>query len=151
MHICPLPLEPPSHLLPHPIPLGCHRVLVWALTWSEVAQSRLTLWDPMDCSLPGSSIHGIFQARVLEWVAISSHTANSHWWSTLHTVMYMFPCYFLPLLPCPLTTSLFSTSASPLLPCKEVHQYHLSRFHIYALIYDVCFLFLTDFTLYNRL
>ena len=35
----------------------------------EVAQSRLTLHVPMDCSLPGSSIHGIFQARVLEWVA----------------------------------------------------------------------------------
>ena len=38
---------------------------------SEVAQSYLTLSDPMDCSLPGSSVHGIFQARVLEWVAIS--------------------------------------------------------------------------------
>ena len=37
---------------------------------SEVAQSCLTLSDPMDCSLPGSSIHGIFQARVLEWGAI---------------------------------------------------------------------------------
>ena len=37
---------------------------------SEVAQSCPTLHDPMDCSLPGSSVHGIFQARVLEWVAI---------------------------------------------------------------------------------
>ena len=37
----------------------------------EVAQSCLTLCDPMDCSLPGFSVHGIFQARVLEWVAIS--------------------------------------------------------------------------------
>ena len=37
---------------------------------SEVPQSCLTLSDPMDCSLPGSSAHGIFQARVLEWVAI---------------------------------------------------------------------------------
>ena len=36
---------------------------------SEVAQSCLTLSNPMDCSLPGSSIHGIFQARVLEWGA----------------------------------------------------------------------------------
>ena len=35
----------------------------------EAAQSCLTLLDPMDCSLPGSSVHGIFQARVLEWVA----------------------------------------------------------------------------------
>ena len=38
---------------------------------SEVAQSCPTLIDPMDCSLPGSSIHGIFQARVLEWGAIA--------------------------------------------------------------------------------
>ena len=39
--------------------------------WSEDAQSCLTLCDPMDCSLLCSSVHGIFQARVLEWVAIS--------------------------------------------------------------------------------
>ena len=38
---------------------------------SEVAQSCLTLLDPMVCSLPGSSVHGIFQARVLEWGAIA--------------------------------------------------------------------------------
>ena len=38
---------------------------------SEVAQSCPTLLDPMDCSLPGSSVHGIFQARVLEWGAIA--------------------------------------------------------------------------------
>ena len=38
---------------------------------SEVTQSCLTLRNPMDCSLPGSSIHGIFQARVLEWGAIA--------------------------------------------------------------------------------
>ena len=38
---------------------------------SEVAQLYLTLRDPMDCSLPGSSVHGIFQARVLEWGAIA--------------------------------------------------------------------------------
>ena len=38
---------------------------------SEVAQSCPTLCDLMDCSLPDSSVHGIFQARVLEWVAIA--------------------------------------------------------------------------------
>ena len=38
---------------------------------SQVAQPRPTLCDPVDCRLPGSSVHGIFQARVLEWVAIS--------------------------------------------------------------------------------
>ena len=41
---------------------------------SEVAQSCLTLSDPMDCSLPGSSIHGIFQAKELEWGAIAFST-----------------------------------------------------------------------------
>ena len=46
---------------------------------SEVTQSCPTLWDPIDCSLPGSSVHGIFQARVLEWVAISFSRGSS--WS----------------------------------------------------------------------
>ena len=44
---------------------------------SEVAQSSPTLSDPMDCSLPGSSIHGIFQAKVLEWGAIAFSEAVS--------------------------------------------------------------------------
>ena len=44
---------------------------------SEVAQLCPTLSDPMDCSLPGSSIHGIFQARVLEWGAIAFSGQNS--------------------------------------------------------------------------
>ena len=44
---------------------------------SKVAQSCLTLCDPMGCSLPGSSVHGIFQARVLEWGAISFSRRSS--------------------------------------------------------------------------
>ena len=44
---------------------------------SEVAQSCPTLSYPMDCSLPGSSVHGIFQARGLEWVAIKPRNAQS--------------------------------------------------------------------------
>ena len=43
---------------------------------SEVTQLCLTLSGPMDCSLPGSSIHGIFQARVLEWGAFSREVAG---------------------------------------------------------------------------
>ena len=43
---------------------------------SKVAQSRPTLSDPMDCSLPGSSMHGIFQAKVLEWGAIAFSMTN---------------------------------------------------------------------------
>ena len=52
---------------------GCHFLLqcMKVKSESEVAQSCLTLHDPMDCCLPGSSIHGIFQARVLEWGAIA--------------------------------------------------------------------------------
>ena len=45
---------------------------LYTISESEVVQSCLTLCDPMDCSLPGPSIHGIFQARILEWVTISS-------------------------------------------------------------------------------
>ena len=44
---------------------------------SEVAQLYLTRSDPMDCSLPGSSIHGIFQARVLEWGATAFSDNNA--------------------------------------------------------------------------
>ena len=39
----------------------------------------MTLSDPMDCSLPGSSVHGIHQARVLEWVAIAFSTSSGYW------------------------------------------------------------------------
>ena len=54
------------------IGVGCHFLLqcMKMKSESEIAQSCPTLSDPMDCSLPGSSVHGIFQARVLEWVAI---------------------------------------------------------------------------------
>ena len=53
--------------------VGCHFLLqcMKLKNESEVAQSCWTLRHPMDCSLPGSSIHGIFQARVLEWSAIA--------------------------------------------------------------------------------
>ena len=53
--------------------VGCHFLLQCMKVKSEreVAHSCLTLRDPMDWSLPGSSFHGIFQARVLEWVAIA--------------------------------------------------------------------------------
>ena len=55
------------------IGVGCHFLLqcMKVKSESEIAHSCLTLSDPMDCSLLGSSIHGIFQARVLEWGAIA--------------------------------------------------------------------------------
>ena len=95
--------------LPHPwdslgknTGMGCHFLLqcMKVKSQSEVAKSCLTLSDPMDCSLPGSSVHGIFQARVLEWGAIafssdplqlSKSWQNHHiwevcsanWWDTM--------------------------------------------------------------------
>ena len=53
--------------------VGCHFLLQCGKvkSGSEVTQLCPTLSDPMDCSLPGSSIHGVFQARVLEWGAIA--------------------------------------------------------------------------------
>ena len=55
-----------------PFPSSMHEVK----SEREVAQSCLTLRDPMDCSLPGSFVHGIFQARVLEWVTIAFSLKN---------------------------------------------------------------------------
>ena len=57
---------------PHSKPVKCE-----SESETEVAQSCPTVCDPMDCSPPGSSVHGIFQARVLEWVAISFSRGSS--------------------------------------------------------------------------
>ena len=59
--------------------VGCHFLLQCMKVKSEreAAQSCPTLSDPMDCSLPGSSVHGVFQARVLEWGAIAFSMAES--------------------------------------------------------------------------
>ena len=80
MSDCVRPHRWQSTRLPHPwdspgknTGVGCHFLLQCMKVKSEreVAQSCLTLSDPMVCSLPGSSVHGIFQARVLEWGAIA--------------------------------------------------------------------------------
>ena len=79
------------------IGVGCHFLLqcMKVKSESEVAQSRPTPSDPMDCSLPGSSVHGILQARVLEWVAIdvsiqqlSSSELVKHGWAPPQTVLF---------------------------------------------------------------
>ena len=59
--------------------VGCHFLLQYMKVKGEceVAQSCLTLSNPMDCSLPGSSAHGIFQARVLEWGVIAFSATES--------------------------------------------------------------------------
>ena len=71
---------------------------------SEVAQSCLTLSDPMDYGLPGSSVHGIFQARVLEWGAIAFSA------SLLYSKLYLelTHSFRTPLLPLGLTNIFFT-------------------------------------------
>ena len=61
--------------------VGCHFLLqcMKVKSESEVAQSCLTPSDPVDCSLPDSSVHGIFQTRVLEWVAIAFFVVHRAW------------------------------------------------------------------------
>ena len=80
--------------LPHPwespgknTGVGCHFLLqcMKVKSESEVTQSCLTLSDSMNCILSGSSIHGIFQARVLEWAAIASFRAR-------HTKLILHQC-----------------------------------------------------------
>ena len=80
--------------------VGCHFLLqcMKVKRESEVAQSCPTLRDPLDCSPPASSIHGIFQARVLEWGAIAFSAPELHF--SLKT-------------PSPLPQSRFFLSASP--------------------------------------
>ena len=66
--------------------VGCHFLLqcMKVKSESEVAQLYPTLCNPMDCSPPGSSIHGIFQARVLEWGAIA--------FSDIYCLLYYYSC-----------------------------------------------------------
>ena len=83
------------------IGVGCHFLLrcMKVESESEVTQSCPTLRDPMDCSLPGSSVHGIFQARVLEWGAIAfsirNHYCQQIWIHKLISFSFPFslPCW----------------------------------------------------------
>ena len=76
--------------------VGCHFLLqcMKVKSESEVAQLCPTLSDPMDCGLPGSSIHGIFQARVLEWGAVAF---SENWMLVVvkaSTVYMTLTCFF---------------------------------------------------------
>ena len=72
--------------------VGCHFLpqCMKVKSESEAAQSCLTPSDPMDCSLPGSSVHGIFQARVLEWGAIAFSLLLSSTSLYEYTKMHLF-------------------------------------------------------------
>ena len=72
--------------------MGCHFLLqcMKVKSQSEVAQLCPTLRNPMDCSLPGSSVHGIFQARVLEWGAIAFSISDT-------CCTFIIDCHYFPL------------------------------------------------------
>ena len=105
-----------------------------------VAQSCPTLWDPMDCSPPDSSIHGILQARIQEWLAISFSRGSSQprdWTQVSHIAGGFFTVWATR--PCSPTESILSLSLtrfgfrrkaylfnSPLAPfCEEFHSFYL--------------------------
>ena len=87
--------------------VGCHFLLQCMKVKSEreVAQSCPTPSDPMDCSLPGSSVHGIFQARVLEWGATAfSYTctisSQMHWVNSFRCcVLLLYSLFYFAFLP----------------------------------------------------
>ena len=100
--------------------VGCHFLLqcMKVKSESEVAQSCLTPSNPMDCSLPGSSIHGVFKARVLEWGAIAFS-------DPVCLGMIFCNCFFLsgflvsPRLPDQGSHLLHRALYTPLLPCTH--------------------------------
>ena len=76
--------------------VGCHFLLQCekVKSESEVAQLCPTPNDPMDCSLPGSSIHGIFQAKVLEWVAIAFSKKTPQMFLKISTITDSLNCRY---------------------------------------------------------
>ena len=94
--------------------VGCHFLLqrMTVKSESEVAQSCLTLCYPMNCSPPGSSVHGIFQARVLEWGAI----AFSIW--ELNIYIFSSTCLLLPT-HLPLTPSCMCAQSCDPMDCNS--------------------------------
>ena len=82
--------------------LCVHETLLCVLRCAQLLQSCLTLCDPMDCSPPGSSVHGILQARILEWVAMPSskgifptQESNMYPWHLLHCRQVLYPLSYL--------------------------------------------------------
>ena len=120
-----------------------YRILLFSAKYQHEPAIGMHMSPPSWTSLPSPS--PFHQSRLLQSPCLSSlsDTANSHWLSVLHVVI-RFPCYslhtFHPLFLPPHTAvsvSLFCIAVSSLLPCKWIHQYHLSRYHIYALVGNI--------------
>ena len=113
--------------------VGCHFLLQCMIvkSESEVAQSCPTLRDPMDCSLLGSSVHGIFQARVLEWVAI---TFSYIWLSDSFFRFRKFSAIVLSILFFKAFVSLFSFWNVSMLDVVQECSYLKIFFFLFALL-----------------
>ena len=109
--------------------VGCHFLLQCMKVKSEreVAQSCPTLSDPIDCSLPGSSLHGIFQARVLEWgaIAFSDVSCKFSFFFTLNIFFHTF-------LACRVSTEKPAVSPMGFL-CMLFFYFSLAAFNIFSL------------------
>ena len=117
--------------------VGCHFLLqcMKVKSESEVAQSCPTPSDPMDCSLSGSSVHGIFQARVLEWGAIAFSSSSPRVWIYLckhrHIVPQCSASHGPPPKLCLVSHLAFGTPASMAL-CVSVGPMHETLSGIHA-------------------
>ena len=121
---------------------NCFTVLCWILPHNNANQRKYT-YIPSLLSLPSTpSSH---PSRLSQSTGLSSpcYTAASHQLSILHMIVRVRQPSSLksscPLLPLIVFRSSFSASASLFLPCKQVHLYHFSRFHIYVLMHNNCF------------
>ena len=92
----------------------CTSVASTSVQFNSVAQLCPTLCDPMDCSSPGSSVHWIFQARILEWVAISRGSS----WPRNRTCVSCVSCFGRRILYHCTTWKAFDCSRSHLIPAK---------------------------------
>ena len=99
--------------------VGCHFLLqcMKVKCESEVTRSCPNLHDPMDCSLPGSSIHGIFQARVLEWGAIAF---SNYYWRTAKETPNK------ESIPCPQAPQNLNLDKPKFMQCKYSNSFNIS-------------------------
>ena len=124
--------------------VGCHFLLqcMKAKSESEVAQSCPTLSDPMDCSLPGSSIHGIFQVRVLKWVAIAFFIIGKPYYGLLQDIKCSFLCYI---------EGSYCLSILHIMLCIRYLNMHLDSFCVPFVSIHVCVLMMLTHLCYIQL
>ena len=120
-----------------PMSIPSSQFIPTPLMWCEVTQLCPTLGDHVDCSLPGSSVHGILQARILEWVAISFSRRSSQprdWTQVSCIVDRRFTVWATRKVPL-VTINLFSsTSVTIHLFCKSIHFYFKKIIYLFLAV-----------------